>query len=76
MQPYLRPPRTPSNLSESVQHHLNAYALAASAAGVGMLALLATLKDLLRCSSQKMYLLWAEPQEDGSELIARAGQAL
>ncbi len=29
----------PSNLSESVQRHLNAYALAASAAGVGMLAL-------------------------------------
>jgi len=32
-------PRTPSNLSESLHHQLNSYALAASAAGVGMLAL-------------------------------------
>ncbi len=31
--------RKPSRLSESLQRHLNAYALAASAAGVGMLAL-------------------------------------
>ncbi len=31
--------RKPSKLSDSVQRHLNAYALAASAAGVGMLAL-------------------------------------
>ncbi len=31
--------RTPANLSESVQHQLSMYALAASAAGVGMLAL-------------------------------------
>jgi hypothetical protein len=30
--------RGPSNLSESLHHHLNNYALAASAAGVGMLA--------------------------------------
>jgi hypothetical protein len=35
----LRPPRTPSILSHSVRHQLNGYALAASAAGVGMLAL-------------------------------------
>ncbi len=34
-----RTSRKPSKLSESVQRHLNAYALAASAAGVGMLAL-------------------------------------
>ena len=32
-------PRTPSQLSESLHHRLNSYALAASAAGVGMLAL-------------------------------------
>jgi hypothetical protein len=34
-----RTSRNPSKLSESLQRHLNAYALAASAAGVGMLAL-------------------------------------
>ncbi len=34
-----RTSRKPSTLSESLQRHLNAYALAASAAGVGMLAL-------------------------------------
>jgi hypothetical protein len=34
-----RPSRKPSTLSESLQRHLNAYALAASAAGVGMSAL-------------------------------------
>jgi len=33
------PARTPSNLSESTHERLNAYALAASAAGVGMLVL-------------------------------------
>jgi hypothetical protein len=32
-------PRAPAGLSESLQRHLNAYALAASAAGVGVLAL-------------------------------------
>jgi len=32
-------PRTPSNLSESLHQRLNSYALAASAAGVGLLAL-------------------------------------
>jgi hypothetical protein len=32
-------PRIPSNLSESLHHRLNSYALAASAAGVGLLAL-------------------------------------
>jgi len=32
-------PRTPSSLSDSIHHQLNAYALAASAAGVGVLAL-------------------------------------
>jgi hypothetical protein len=32
-------PRTPSRISESLHHRLNSYALAASAAGVGMLAL-------------------------------------
>ncbi len=32
-------PRTPSRLSDSVHHQLNMYALAASAAGVGVLAL-------------------------------------
>ena len=35
----LRPPRTPSRLSDSVHHQLNLYALAAGAAGVGALAL-------------------------------------
>jgi hypothetical protein len=34
-----RTSRKPSELSESVQRHLNAYAIAASAAGVGMLAI-------------------------------------
>ncbi len=34
-----RPRRAPSNLSDSVHRQLNMYALAASAAGVGMLAL-------------------------------------
>jgi len=34
----LRPTRTPANLSDSTNHKLNMYALAASAAGVGMLA--------------------------------------
>jgi hypothetical protein len=34
-----RPPRKPSELSESLQHHLGLYALAASAAGVGVMAL-------------------------------------
>jgi hypothetical protein len=34
-----RPTRTPASLSESVHHRLNMYALAASATGVGMLAL-------------------------------------
>jgi len=34
-----RTSRKSSNLSESLQRHLNAYALAATAAGVGMLAL-------------------------------------
>jgi hypothetical protein len=32
-------PRTPSRISESLHHQLNSYALAASAAGVGLLAL-------------------------------------
>ncbi len=32
-------PRTPSSLSDSVHHHLGLYALAASAAGVGVIAL-------------------------------------
>jgi len=36
-----QPPRTPLKLSDSVHHQLNMYALAASAAGVGMLALAA-----------------------------------
>ncbi len=34
-----RRPRTTSKLSDSVHHRLNMYAFAASAAGVGMLAL-------------------------------------
>jgi hypothetical protein len=34
-----RPLRKPSTLSESVQRHVNAYAMAATAAGVSMLAL-------------------------------------
>jgi hypothetical protein len=34
-----RPPRTPSRLSDSVHHQLNMYALAATAAGVGVLVL-------------------------------------
>ena len=34
-----QPPRTPSKLSDSVHHQLSMYALAASAAGVGVLAL-------------------------------------
>ena len=39
MKPSSQPPRAPSSLSESLQRHLNAYALAASAAGVSVLAL-------------------------------------
>jgi hypothetical protein len=39
MKPSAQPSRTPSKLSDSVHHQLNMYALAASAAGVGMLAL-------------------------------------
>ncbi len=39
MKPSSQSPRTPSRLSESVHHQLNMYALAASAAGVGMLVL-------------------------------------
>jgi hypothetical protein len=39
MKPSLRPPVTPSKLSESVHRHLSLYALAATAAGVGLLAL-------------------------------------
>jgi hypothetical protein len=39
MKPSLRPPRRPSGLSDSLRHQLNLYALAASAAEVGMLAL-------------------------------------
>ena len=38
MRPSARPRKT-ANLSDSIQHRLNAYALAASAAGVGVLAL-------------------------------------
>ena len=34
-----RPARAPAHLSDSLRRRLNAYALAASAAGVGMLAL-------------------------------------
>jgi hypothetical protein len=39
MEPSLRTPRTPSRLSDSVHHQLCAYALAATTAGVGLLAL-------------------------------------
>jgi len=39
MKPSSRPPRTSSKLSDSVHHRLNMYALAASAAGVSVLAL-------------------------------------
>jgi hypothetical protein len=39
MNPYSRRPKTPANLSESVHQQLNAYALVAGAAGVGILAL-------------------------------------
>jgi hypothetical protein len=39
MKPGSRPPRTPSTLSDSVHHQLTLYALAASAAGVSLLAL-------------------------------------
>jgi hypothetical protein len=39
VKPSSRPHRTPSKLSDSVHRQLNMYALAASAAGVGMLAL-------------------------------------
>ena len=35
----MKPPRKTANLSESVHHQLSVYALAAGAAGVGMLAL-------------------------------------
>jgi hypothetical protein len=42
MKPSSRPHRTPSRLSDSVLHQLSMYALAASAAGVGMLALAQT----------------------------------
>jgi hypothetical protein len=39
MKPSSRSPRTPSRLSDSVHHQLNRYAIAASAAGVSILAL-------------------------------------
>ncbi len=39
MKPSSRPPRTPSRLSDSAHHQFNMYALAASAAGVSLLAL-------------------------------------
>jgi len=39
MKPSSRLPRTPSRLSDSIHHQLNLYALAAGAAGVGVLAL-------------------------------------
>jgi len=39
MKPSSRPPKAPSLLSDSVWHRLNKYALAASAAGVGLLCL-------------------------------------
>jgi hypothetical protein len=39
MKPSRRPPRTPCILSDSIHHQLNVYALAATAAGMGMLAL-------------------------------------
>jgi hypothetical protein len=38
MKPSLKPPRMPAALSDSLHHQLTMYALAASAAGVGMLA--------------------------------------
>jgi hypothetical protein len=41
MQSSPRPPRTPSSLSDLIHQQLNAYALAATAAGVGVLALVA-----------------------------------
>src|ERR1700674_371813 len=39
MSPSTRPPGTPSRLSDLLHHQLNTYALAASAAGVSLLAL-------------------------------------
>jgi hypothetical protein len=39
MNRFSRPPRTPAKFSESLHHQINAYCLAATAAGVGMLAL-------------------------------------
>ena len=39
MKPSSRPPRTPSKLSDLANHRLNMYVLAASAAGVGIIAL-------------------------------------
>jgi hypothetical protein len=39
MKPSLQPSRTPSKLSDSLRQQLNMYALAATAAGVGLLAL-------------------------------------
>jgi hypothetical protein len=39
MKPSLRPPRTPSIISDSIHQQLNLYALAATAAGIGMLAI-------------------------------------
>jgi hypothetical protein len=39
MNRFSRPSRTPSKLSESLHHQINAYCLAASAAGVGLMAL-------------------------------------
>jgi hypothetical protein len=39
MKPSSQSPRTPSRLSDSVHHQLSQYAIAASAAGVGVLAL-------------------------------------
>ncbi len=43
----MKRPRTPAKLTESIHQQLNAYVLAASAAGVGMLALVPTTECLI-----------------------------
>jgi hypothetical protein len=46
LEEFMRPRKT-LKLSESIHHQLNAYALAATTAGVGMLALIPTTEFLL-----------------------------
>ena len=58
MRPSLQSPRTPSSLSDSVHRQLNAYALAASAAGVGVLALAQPIEAKIVYTPAKKVVPW------------------